>query len=127
MPVHYSPNTPGKKISTTALLLISLLSATPVLAIVNVENIRVKEPEEGFSGNLALGMDLESGNTNRSRVALGARAMEAGRCARLPGIQLRLRPQWYCDRRKQELSPWPSCRHHVSKLGMGSVRTGSAG
>ena len=73
MPVHYIPNNPGKKISATALLLISLLSATPVLAIVNIESIRVKEPEEGFSGNLAVGVDLESGNTNRSRVALGAR------------------------------------------------------
>ena len=73
MSAHYSPNTPGKKIFTLGLFLISLLSATPVLAIVNVENIRVKAPSEGFSGNLAVGIDLESGNTNRSRVALGAR------------------------------------------------------
>lgn len=73
MPVHYILNTPGKKIISTALLLVSFLSTTPAFAIVNVENIRVKEPEEGFSGNLAVGIDLESGNTNRSRVALGAR------------------------------------------------------
>jgi putative salt-induced outer membrane protein YdiY len=69
----YILNTPHKKIFRATLVLVSLLFASPALAIVNIENIRAKEPEEGFSGNLAVGIDLESGNTNRSRVALGAR------------------------------------------------------
>lgn len=69
----YILNTPDKKIFRLAFVLFSLMFAGPALAIVNIENIRVKEPEEGFSGNIAVGIDLESGNTNRSRVALGAR------------------------------------------------------
>jgi putative salt-induced outer membrane protein YdiY len=69
----YILNTPDKKIFRLALALFSLLFAGPALAIVNIENIRVKEPGEGFSGNIAVGIDLESGSTNRSRVALGAR------------------------------------------------------
>jgi putative salt-induced outer membrane protein YdiY len=73
MRFDYILNTRFKKIARRLFALYFLLFTGPALAIVNVENIRVKEPEEGFSGNLAAGIDLESGNTNRSRIALGAR------------------------------------------------------
>jgi len=55
-----------------AALLLLLLPATAG-AIVNMEDSRVQEPADGFSGELSLAVSGQSGNTDKSSVSAGSR------------------------------------------------------
>lgn len=47
--------------------------AQPADAIVNTEEMRVEEPEPGWSGRLSLAVTGQSGNTDKSSVSVGGR------------------------------------------------------
>ncbi len=50
-----------------------LLFIQPAAAIVNVEDLRIKAPEPGFSGRLAFAASGQTGNTDKSAASVGAR------------------------------------------------------
>ncbi len=45
----------------------------PVYAIVNTEDLRLQEPEPGFSGNFATAIAGQTGNTEKSAASIGTR------------------------------------------------------
>jgi len=57
----------------TAPVLFLLCAARPAHAIVNTENLRLQEPEPGFSGNFAMAIAGQSGNTEKSAASVGTR------------------------------------------------------
>ena len=61
------------KFATSVVLLLSTGLPYSAHAIVNIESERIKEPEAGFSGKLALSANGQSGNTDKSRVSFGTR------------------------------------------------------
>lgn len=50
-----------------------LLLTRPALAIVNIEDMRVKEPIPGFSGQIAAAIVGQSGNTDKAAASVGTR------------------------------------------------------
>ena len=50
-----------------------LLLARPALAIVNIEDMRVKDPVPGFSGQIAAAITGQSGNTDKAAASVGTR------------------------------------------------------
>jgi len=57
----------------SGLFMFLLANPAPADSIVNMESLHLKEPREGFSGNVELAASGASGNTDKSDVAAGAR------------------------------------------------------